>query len=190
MEDRSLRVPRLKPSLIVRVCRSRALGLASAYDQRATGRRVVCSRYGNFWAMEVDCSQTIASAAVSPPSRLFARPISDSALSASDLRRVAGPDRHLQQPLGANPSEVFISHELSVLRPSNGSAILLRAGNRPADLAPSSYQQPARPPGRHPVPTDLRVPSRHCTWRRPPLHWRPPPEPPGQRRITTCTTDT
>ena len=25
---------------------------------------------------------------------------------------------------------------------------------------------------------------------RAPLHWRRPPEPPGQRRITTCTTDT
>ena len=84
-------------------------------------------------------------------------------------------------------------------------------GIDPADLAPSSYQQPARPPGRRPVPTDLRVPSRrpaHTPHRpslaphpppglaspasrgRAPLHWRRPPEPPGQRRITTCTTDT
>ena len=62
----------------------------------------------------------------------------------------------------------------------------LRAGNWLADLAPSTSGPPARLPDRHPVPTDLRVPSRRPahTPHRPhpspalPVEPRTPPPPP------------
>ena len=62
----------------------------------------------------------------------------------------------------------------------------LRAGNDPLTWRRPSCQPPARPPGRHPVPTDLRVPSRRPahTPHRPhpspalPAEPRTPPPPP------------
>ncbi len=77
----------------------------------------------------------------------------DGAGLAGGARVTANPDLPSRHP-GARERRLAAA----VGAPAHG--VLLRAGNRPADLAPSSYQQPARPPGRHPVPTDLRVPSR------------------------------
>ena len=70
-------------------------------------------------------------------------------------RHPGARERRLAAAVGAPARGAF--HDA---RGQAAHGVLLRAGNRPADLAPSSYQQPARPPGRHPVPTDLRVPSR------------------------------
>ena len=56
----------------------------------------------------------------------------------------------------------------------------LRAGNWLADLAPSTSGPPARPPGRHPVPADVRVPSRRPAHT--PNRSHPGPAPPAEPR--------
>ena len=70
-------------------------------------------------------------------------------------RHPGARERRLSAAVGAPARGAF-----HAARGQAARGVPLRAGNRPADLAPSSSEPPARPPGGLPVPTDVRVPSR------------------------------
>ena len=101
-------------------------------------------------------------------------------------RHPGARERRLAAVVGAPARSAF-----RAARAQAAHAFPLRAGNRPADLAPSTSGQPARPPGRHPVPADLRVPSRRPAHvpNQPHAGPAPPAEPHTPRlrpRIPSC----